>query len=81
MKITKYSSQNCIKCKMLDKILNHLNIENIENVMLEDVGIDFLAEKGIQSFPTLIFENNGVEKRLSGTFLPQDIIDIINSFS
>ena len=37
MKITKYASQHCVKCKLLEKMLKHMNIENIETIYIENV--------------------------------------------
>ena len=78
MKITKYAGKNCVKCKLLDKILNHLKIQDIETIYMEDIGEDKLMEIGIMSLPTLIIEKNDHKHILSGTILPQDITDIIN---
>lgn len=81
MKITKYASQTCIKCKLLDRILKHMNLLDVETIMMEDVGIDYLVDKGISSFPTLVFEKDGIEKRLYGNILPQDITDILQELN
>lgn len=78
MKITKYAGKNCVKCKLLDKILNHLKVQDVETIYIEDVGEDVLTEMGIMSLPVLIIEKDGQKHTLSGTILPQDIIDIIN---
>lgn len=80
MKITKYASQSCVKCKLLDKILNHLQIKEYENIYLEDIGMEQLEELGIMSFPTLVFEKDGEKKTLTGNILPQDITDILNEW-
>lgn len=79
MKITKYASQHCVKCKLLDKMLKHMNIENIETVYIEDVDTEELTKKGIMTVPTLIIEGNDKEIRLFGAILPQDITDAINT--
>lgn len=78
MKITKYAGKNCVKCKLLDKILNHLKIQDVETIYIEDVGEDVLTKMGIMSLPVLIIEKDEKKHILSGTILPQDIIDIIN---
>ena len=78
MKITKYAGKNCVKCKLLDKILNHLKLSDIETIFMEDIGEDKLMEMGVMSLPTLIIEKNDNKHILSGTILPQDITDIIN---
>lgn len=78
MKITKYAGKNCVKCKLLDKILNHLKIQNVETIYIEDVGEDVLTKMGIMSLPVLIIEKDEEKHILSGTILPQDIIDIVN---
>ncbi len=81
MKITKYASQSCIKCKLLDRVLKHMGLTDVETIMLEDVGVDALVEKGVSSFPTLVFEKDGIEKRLYGNILPQDITDILQELN
>ena len=78
MKITKYAGKNCVKCKLLDKILNHLKIQDVETIYIEDVGEDVLTKMGIMSLPVLIIEKDEKKHILSGTILPQDITDIIN---
>lgn len=78
MKITKYAGKNCVKCKLLDKILNHLKIQDVETIYIEDVGEDVLTKMGIMSLPVLIIEKDEEKHILSGTILPQDIIDIVN---
>lgn len=78
MKITKYAGKNCVKCKLLDKILNHLKIQDIETIYMEDIGEDKMIEMGVMSLPTLIIEKDGKKHILSGTILPQDITDILS---
>lgn len=78
MKITKYAGKNCVKCKLLDKILNHLKIQDVETIYIEDVGEDVLTKMGIMSLPVLIIEKDEKKHILSGTILPQDITDILS---
>ena len=80
IKIIKYISQSCVKCKLLDKILKHLNIKDYEDLCLEDIGMEQLEKLGIMSFPTLVFEKDGEKKTLTGNILPQDITDILNEW-
>lgn len=81
MKITKYASQSCVKCRLLDKILSHLQINNYENIYLEDVGMEEIEKQGVMSFPTLVFEKNGKKEMLTGNILPQDITDMLEKMN
>ena len=79
MKITKYAGHTCVRCKLLDKVLTHLKLDDIvETIYAEDVGEDTLIKMGIMSLPTLVIEKDGETKTLSGNILPQDIIDFIS---
>lgn len=79
MKITKYAGHTCVRCKLLDKVLTHLKLDDIvETIYAEDIGEGKLIEMGIMTLPTLIIEKDGKTKILSGNILPQDIIDFVS---
>lgn len=79
MKITKYAGHTCVRCKLLDKVLKHLKLEDkVETIYAEDLGEEKLIEMGIMTLPTLIMEKDGETKILSGNILPQDIIDFVS---
>lgn len=81
MEITKYSSHSCVRCKMLDKILKHMKLdEHVKTIYLEDVGEEFFTQKDIHSLPTLIIEKDGNKKIFSGNILPQNITDTLVEF-
>lgn len=78
MKIVKYSGKNCVRCKLLDKILKHMNLEDVcETIYMEDEGEQCFIDKGIMTLPTIIISKNNKDITLSGQILPQDITDAI----
>lgn len=80
MKIIKYSGKNCVRCKLLDKILKHMDLEKIcDTIYMEDEGEQSFIDKGIMTLPTIIIKNNDKEITLSGQILPQDITDAIKN--
>lgn len=78
MKITKYASHTCVRCKVLDKLLKQMNIEPNETIYIEDVDPEKLARDGIMSLPTLIFENGENKKVLSGAITSKNIKECLD---
>ncbi|MCK8625027.1 glutaredoxin-like protein NrdH [Apilactobacillus xinyiensis] len=59
-KVTVYSKNNCIQCKMTKKFLEEHNVEFIEkNINEEPEYIEYLKEKGFMSLP--VVETNEFE--------------------
>lgn len=75
MKITKYASKSCVKCKVLDNILKQAGVTDYEVLFSED-NENLFEEKGVTTLPTLIFEGNG-EERLEGIVSPNQIKEAI----
>jgi len=70
MKILKFSSQACMPCKQLSKVIDELGMDarnRFEDVTAEDDRARFM-EFGIRAVPTLIMvDSKGVEiKRATG---------------
>lgn len=79
MKITKYASHTCVRCKVLDKLLKQMGIEPDETIYTEDIDPEKLAREGIMSLPTLIFEDGDNKKTLSGAITSKDINNILTN--
>ena len=79
MKITKYASHTCVKCKVLDKLLKQMGIEPDKIIYIEDMDPEKLAKDGIMSLPTLIFEDGDEKHILTGMITSKDIKNIIDN--
>lgn len=80
--IKKYASHSCVKCKLLDKVLKHLNLlDKTETVYIEDLTEDELAQLNATSVPILLISNGETTERLVGNILPQDIHDIVEKLN
>ena len=74
MKITKYASKSCVKCKVLDNILKQAGVEY--DVLYSEDNEELFKEKGINTLPTLIFEGKE-ERRLEGIVSPAQIKEVV----
>ena len=77
MKITKYASKSCVKCKVLDNILKQAGVTDYDVLYSED-NEELFKERNVTTMPTLIFEGNG-ETRLEGIVSPAMIKEAIKS--
>lgn len=79
MEIFKYASHSCVKCKVLDRVLQQTKLPCAVQVLyVEDEGEDKFAKDGINVLPTLKIVEEGKEPIfLAGTIIPKQIEEAI----
>lgn len=82
MNITKYASQGCVKCKVLDRTLKTMTLPcDIKTVYVED-NEELFKEKNIESLPTLEITEEGKSPiYLTGVISPKQINEAITSLN
>lgn len=80
MQITKYASKNCVKCKVLDRMLNTLKLD-VDTQYVEDAGEETFKKAGVVSLPTLLVSNGDKQVKLSNAMTPQMIKEAIAKVS
>ena len=76
MKITKFASKTCVKCKVLDSILKQAGITDYNTLYSED-NKELFEENNISIMPTLLFENGDKKETLEGLVSPKMIKEVI----
>lgn len=70
MKIIKFVQPSCVPCRMLDGLLNHLNLNVDEtlDIAVDEKAFDYAQSIGVKSTPTIILvdDNGTVIDRVSG---------------
>lgn len=82
MNITKYASQGCVKCKVLDRTLKTMTLPcDVTTLYVED-NEDLFKEKNIESLPTLEISVEGKDPiYLTGVLAPKQITEAIESLN
>ena len=81
MQIIKYASKNCVKCKVLDRILSQIKLPcEVQTIYAED-NAEELQKLNIELLPTLRIINQDKEDYLEGIISPKQIIDSISRLS
>lgn len=82
MNITKYASQSCVKCKVLDRTLKTMTLPcDVTTLYVED-NEELFKEKNIESLPTLEISESGKESiYLTGVLAPKQIKEAIESLN
>lgn len=82
MNITKYASQGCVKCKVLDRTLKTMKLPcDVTTLYVED-NEDLFKEKNIESLPTLEISVEGKDPiYLTGVLAPKQITEAIESLN
>lgn len=76
MNITKYASNSCVKCKVLDRILKSMKLPtDVVTYYHEDNPDKF---EDITSLPTLVIEEGDKKEVLTGVMNPRMIEDAIS---
>lgn len=78
MKITKYAGKSCVKCRIVDQVFKLVTLPcEVETIYVEDEGNEAFMSKGIESLPTIVFENENDKIMLTGTITPKMINEAI----
>ena len=82
MEITKYASQSCVKCKVLDRTLKTVKLPCDVNVLYVEDNRELFEQKGIDQLPTLEFKVEGKDPiYLEGLCSPKQINEVIESLN
>lgn len=78
MKLLKFYSNVCAPCKLLEKVLNKLEVENVESINVQE-NTELAETFNVKNLPTLIklSENNEEISRLSGMLTVQEIKEFV----
>lgn len=77
MKITKFASKSCVKCKVLDNILKQAGVKDYTVLFSEDNEDEF-KKNNVTTMPTLLFENEDKKEYLEGLVSPNQIKEVMN---
>jgi hypothetical protein len=78
MEIIKFAGKNCVKCRVLDQVFNHVTLPCDVNVRyVEDESTEQFYLEGVTSLPTLMFKNATDTIKLEGTITPKQIKEAI----
>jgi len=77
MKITKFASKSCVKCKVLDNILKQAGVKDYTVLFSEDSEDEF-KKNNVTTMPTLLFENEDKKEYLEGLVSPNQIKEVMN---
>lgn len=82
MEIIKYAGKHCVKCKVLDRVFDKINLPcELQTIYVEDVGEDKFQALGITNLPTIVIKNDTDEIKLTGALTPKMIQDAIEKLS
>ena len=74
MEIIKFAGRNCVKCRVLDQVFNHVNLPcEVAVRYVEDESTEKFFEEGVTSLPTLMFKNATNVIKLEGAITPKQI--------
>lgn len=78
MKILKFYSNVCTPCRVLEKVLDKLEVENVESINVQE-NTELAETFNVKNLPTLIklSENNEEISRLSGMHTVQEIKEFV----
>ena len=78
MEIIKFAGRNCVKCRVLDQVFNHVNLPcEVAVRYVEDESTEQFYLEGVTSLPTLMFKNATDTIKLEGTITPKQIKEAI----
>ena len=69
MKVTKFASNTCVKCKVLDGIIKQAGLKDVNVVYSEDNSEEF-EKNNVTTVPTLLLENGDKREFLEGLVSP-----------
>jgi hypothetical protein len=74
MEIIKFAGRNCVKCRVLDQVFNHVDLPcEVAVRYVEDESTEKFFEEGVTSLPTLMFKNATDVIKLEGAITPKQI--------
>lgn len=82
MKIVEYSSDSCVKCKVLDRTLKNMTLPtSVLRYTVEEEGNEAFESRGITTLPTLQItdDSDNVITSLSGIMTPKQIMEAITN--
>ena len=80
MEIIKYAGKSCVKCMLLDKLLNTMKLDVVSKYV-EDEGEDVFVSQGITNLPSLVIMNNEKKVVLSNIITQAMIENAIKEVS